>query len=295
MPKESEWLSKALLAIRDKWQEERIATVSQALVALREGHTVYEEECERTSQLERAHKELRVAQFQLIQASKLASLGTLAAGVAHEINQPLTVIMSLIEQLQSMPLDRVGNHEKEFEMIARATERVSTIVNNIRVFGRQQETHLADVDPTEPIERAIELFESRIKELGVRVEREYSIKPGFQALLDSNRLQQVFVNLLSNALDALSERGPVADPPKLRLVTMRRNSQLLYVVADNGPGIQDSSDRIFDPFYTTKEAGKGTGLGLSVSHSIVEEHGGRLSFDRMAPWTLFKIELDLRA
>ena len=295
LPTEEAHLGELLTALKDRWAKERRETIEQAVSALNQSTRLYHRERERAEELEAAHRELKQTQAQLVHASKLASLGTLAAGVAHEINQPLTVIMSLAELMGLRADDRVGEHADHLRQMDRAAERIGRIVDNVRTFGRQNSFKLEPTRLVEPLERALELFEARLGVEGIRLERDYELPEHLESELDPSRMEQVFVNLLANARDALRGKCVDAAAPTIRLRAAKEDDVVRYVVEDNGPGVPRAEvEHIFDPFFTTKEVGEGTGLGLSLSHSIVKEHGGELEYERDEPWTRLVVTLPFR-
>ncbi|MEM7235303.1 MAG: ATP-binding protein [Planctomycetota bacterium] len=285
-------LCRALERVRAKWERERRQTVESAVGALERSTEVYRRERERADDLRDAHAQIRRAQSQLIQANKLSSLGTLAAGVAHEMHQPLSVILGLADLIHEQPGTQVTQHLSELQLIARAAEQLGEIVDNIRTFGRQSSLSLGGAPATRPLLQAIGLFRSGRQFEGIVLECNFDETSPEELLLDENRMQQVFVNLFANAKDALLERPNDNDRPRIRLEVQNEEGLVRYLVADNGPGAKPGEEhKLFDPFFTTKEAGKGTGLGLSVAYSIVEDHGGTLSYRREDPWTVIQVEL----
>lgn len=292
LPPDERRLGELLITLRERWKHERRETIEQAVSALGESARLYNRERERAEELEAAHAELQETQAQLVHAGKLASLGTLAAGVAHEINQPLTVILSLAE-LSCLCLDDPADVRRDrLEQILRAADRIGRIVDNIRTFGRQDSFHLEPTPALQPLESALDLFRARFLVDGIALERRYDLPADRELDLDPSRMQQVFVNLLANARDILRQPGTREPRPTIRLSVSERGGFVRYAIEDNGPGAPpDVVGRIFDPFFTTKGPGDGTGLGLSLSHSIVEEHGGELSYRRRPPWTRLLVAL----
>jgi signal transduction histidine kinase len=225
--------------------------------------------------LRQQYAELQEAQEQLGQAAKLASVGQLAGGMAHEINNPITSILSLASH---MAQDRNGGGDPErkqrnFKLIASQAKRVSHIVGNLLMFARQTKLQIAQAQPGELLETALSLVQYRLREGQVKLRKEFNgnLSP---VLGDAGRLTEVFVNLLNNAIDAMPEGGtltvramPFPDAP----------NGIQIEFQDSGVGIgPEDLPRIFDPFFTTKEPGKGTGLGLSISHGIIKDHGGEI-------------------
>jgi len=228
---------------------------------------------ERLAELERTTRELQHTQLQLFHGEKLASVGRLAAGVAHEIGNPLTAIAGLIELLRSGELSDAQSREF-LVRIAAETERINGIIRNLLDFARSDRADepLQTCELAEVIDDAVNLLrpqkESRSVEIAVTVD------PDVGAVLGSRaRLTQVVLNLLMNALDALNGNGSI----EIRVQRDERANAALLRVRDNGPGIAaEIAERLFEPFSTTKPPGKGTGLGLAVTHAIVEGLGGSI-------------------
>ncbi len=228
--------------------------------------------------LRRQYAELQETQQQLAQAAKLASVGELAGGMAHEINTPITSILSLASHMAEgkNAAEVPPKHRKSLKVIAQQAERVSKTVRNLLTFGRQSRFELGRVDVRELLEAAISLVQCRLKAQDVRLRRDFNGNLPV-VLGDANRLTEVVVNLLNNAIDSMPEGGTLVvracsepDPDGGGGVRLE--------VADTGCGIApDHLHRIFDPFFTTKEPGRGTGLGLSISHGIVKDHSGQIS------------------
>ncbi|MGW8225551.1 MAG: ATP-binding protein [Anaerolineales bacterium] len=210
-------------------------------------------------------------QASLAQSEKLAAVGQLAAGVAHEINNPLTAILANAQLLQrSLPAQKNGQLEM-VELIIEASERASQAVRDLLDFARRERYQIAPTDLNETIQRTLALMGP---ELGSR-----SISLQFDPAIDlplinasQDHLQGVWLNLLINAIDAIDQ-----GPGVITIKSYRVNHSIHVTVSDSGPGIPaDKISRIFEPFYTTKEPGQGTGLGLSVCHQIVTRHGGQI-------------------
>jgi len=214
---------------------------------------------------ERRHLELILAQ-----SEKLAAIGQLAAGVAHEINNPLTAIIANA-QILSRELPADSDLQESVELINRAGARAAQVVRNLLDFARKEEYSLGLTDLNETVERALELVRHELVSRGANLQ--YIPDPHLPLILASqDLLQSVWLNLLLNAMDSLDkEQGEV------RITTRQAGSEIQVSVADNGKGIPpEYLQRIFEPFYTTKAPGRGTGLGLSVSNRIVKQHGGSI-------------------
>ncbi len=227
-------------------------------------------------QLQEERRELKRTQDQLLLAAKLASLGELAAGVAHELNQPLTAISMLVDLLASRPEATVAECLPDFESLAEAVRRMGRIVDGVRMFGRAAPLRIRPTRALAPIESALDFLQETLERHGLGVERRFPERlPPVEA--DADRLYQVFVNLLTNARDAFGEGQSGA---RLVIGVEAVGDRVVYRIEDNGPGIPEATaQRIFDPFFTTKPVGRGTGLGLSLSHGIVAEHGGVLRYE----------------
>ncbi len=236
------------------------------------------EEVERLVQdLQAEREELKRAQEQLVQATKLAALGQLASGVAHELNQPLTVVRTLVDLMRERPGDTIGQHAQDLDLLSTAVVRMAKIVDGVRTFARQSAFKRRPLDAIFPLDDALALLGDQLRHSGIELRRLVEAPlPVIHA--DGDRLAQVFVNLLANARDAMQDGAD--GERRLTLEVRAADGVVEYVVEDTGPGIgADKAARVFDPFYTTKPPGKGTGLGLSVSRGIVEEHGGELVLD----------------
>ena len=221
---------------------------------------------------------------QLAQASKLATLGEMATGVAHELNQPLSVIktvssffMKKLHAGQEIPAETL------YPMLGKVdtnVDRATKIITHMRLFARKSEVQLVRVRVEEVLDRAFDIFTQQLRARGIEVVREFSGRlPPIMA--DPDRLEQVFINLLINARDAIEERWEGAEcEPGDKRITVRTRAEADAVVVeiqDTGSGIDEAhKEKIFDPFFTTKEVGKGTGLGLSISYGIVKDCEGEI-------------------
>ncbi len=209
---------------------------------------------------------------QLRRAEKLSSLGQLIAGVAHELNNPLAVVMGYAQLLSKQEAlgDKVRN---DMLKVLHESERAAKIVRNLLTFARPAEPHLAVVGFNQLVSRLLETHDDALHAANIRlVKRLAPALPLTKA--DEGQIEQVLTNLLTNAIQALAERP---EPRVLEVTTEERGTFIRITIADNGPGIaQEHQGKIFDPFFTTKPQGKGTGLGLTISHSIMEEHHGKI-------------------
>lgn len=240
---------------------------------------------------------------QLIMAGKLAEVGEMSSGVAHEINNPLQVMKSEYTMINDVLIDfetgqkplTVGNLElirDSVEQIGHQIDRCKKITQGLLKFARKSDTTLAQVSVQPLISEVVNMIEHRAELQGVRIVQKYDPDLPY-VLTDSNQLQQVFLNLLNNALYALKER----DSGEIRISAERDNNDIAIALADNGCGIPpDCLEKIFLPFFTTKPVGQGTGLGLSTSYGIVERLGGRIFVaSEVNAGTVFTIRLPLAA
>jgi two-component system C4-dicarboxylate transport sensor histidine kinase DctB len=235
----------------------------------------------RTRELRATNERLTRAQAELVQAGKLSALGQMSAGISHELNQPLMAIRSYAENA-ALYLDR-GRLPEAGDNLGRISEmarRMGRIIRNLRAFARQEREPMSDVNLVAVVEAALDLLRARLRDDGVAVD--WAAPAGAVLVRGGEvRLQQVVVNLLSNAADAMAQslrrRIRIAIEP---LVGQAPDAaaMLRLSVCDTGPGIADP-ERIFDPFYSTKEVGsaEGMGLGLSISYGIVQSFGGRIA------------------
>lgn len=269
--------------------EARVAARTEALeIANRElQHEVHERH--------EAEARLKRAQADLVQAGKLSALGEMSAGISHELNQPLMAIRSFAENAQAfLERDRPEKAADNLGRISELARRMGRIIKNLRAFARQEPETATNVELTGVIEAALEMTQGKISRAGVTLDW----TPGAQVWVRGGevRLQQVVMNLLSNAVDAMMD---VEDKHiTIRLVPGAVEGETggdptRLTVADSGPGIAEP-EKIFDPFYTTKEVGaaQGMGLGLSISYGLVQSFGGRIRGEnRPGGGAVFTIEL----
>lgn len=226
---------------------------------------------------------------QLRQSDRLASVGLLAAGVAHEVNTPLAGISSYVQMMQRKMPDS-DPRRAILEKIEKQTFRASSIVNNLLNFSRQQASEMQAVDMNAVIEETLTLAELPLSKRMVRVGTELgeALPPVWG---DSGKLQQVLMNLVLNARDSMPDGGD------LNIRTAQQNGEVVVEVTDTGTGIpEEQIHKIYDPFFTTKGTGKGTGLGLSVSYGIVQEHRGTITVrSETGHGTAFRVALPAAA
>jgi C4-dicarboxylate-specific signal transduction histidine kinase len=214
----------------------------------------------------------------------MATLGEMATGVAHELNQPLNAIKLGSEYLLKMtekgqPLDREDLDELADDM-SREVDRAAGIINHLRQFGRKSEVVAHRVDINKSIRGVFTILGQQLKVHGIEVKLDLdeNLPP---IMADQNRVEQVFVNLVNNARDAMLDRKTDvhAAPNVLAVRSFSEQGRVTATVSDTGPGIPESiAGRLFEPFFTTKEIGKGTGLGLSISYGIVRDYKGTICF-----------------
>lgn len=241
--------------------------------------------------LEQDLTEQRRLESVLVQSEKLAAVGQLAAGVAHEINNPLTAIIANAQILQR-ELRPEDDLQESVDLIARAGARATQVVRSLLDIARKDEMHMARTDVNETLLRALALVQHEL--LARSITLQFEPTPNLPPIWASqDQLQGVWLNLLLNAVDAMAvensadaengsgdNRAGEIRPTVLRVSTRLEDGEILAVVEDSGKGIApDRLQRIFEPFYTTKAPGRGTGLGLSVSERIVKQHGGRIQVE----------------
>jgi two-component system, NtrC family, sensor kinase len=209
----------------------------------------------------------------LIQSEKMAAVGQLAAGIAHEINNPLTVVLANAQLLErSLPKD--SDDAEAVDLISRAGTRALQVVRNLLNFARKEQSEVKPTDINESIQSALDMLRHEFMQRSV----EFTFEPALSLPLimaSQENLSGVWVNILINAMDATTGR-----PGKVRISTQQTGNEIRVIINDNGHGIEaDRLKRIFDPFYTTKDVGKGTGLGLSICHRVIKQHGGNILVD----------------
>lgn len=231
-----------------------------------------------TAEIQRREQELREKQEQLVQAGKLATLGELTTGVAHELNNPLNNMGLFVGNAIDLLEMDVGDKDRvlrELDNAMRQVRKATEIISHLRTFGRAAPVSREPVHINQIIERALSLIHEQLRLRQIEVNLALSAE---DAIITGNaiQLEQVFINLLANARDAL------ASAPRKRITVTCRVEQDTVVVsfADSGTGIPEGLEqRIFDPFFTTKEVGTGTGLGLSITYGIIKEHQGTITVD----------------
>ena len=269
--------------------------------------------------------QLRSTQLQLIQGEKMSSLGQLVAGIAHEINNPVTFIyanishvkyylldlLSVIQQCQEQrgelpqkigelidecDMDFVTQDlPKTLESIAHGSDRIRELVSSLRTFSRLDEAEVKEVDVAAGIESTLVILQSRLKARSDRPAIEVVKRLGNIPPIEcyAAQLNQVFMNIIANAIDALEEHN--VPEPCIEIELLTQDNNLLVAITNNGPAIpEEVREKLFDPFFTTKQPGKGTGLGLSISYQIVtDRHGGQLQCESRDGKTTFQIQVPI--
>jgi len=223
--------------------------------------------------------ERRMLEASLSQSDKLAALGQLAAGLAHEINNPLTAIVANI-QLLLMDAQAGDPDFESLGLIKQASDRAVKVVRNLLDFARQEQYEFRPTDLNASLRAALELVRHQFLIAQVRVVE--NLAPALPpAMASRDHLQGVWLNLLLNARDAVTQRVKPGILPSVRVSSrLRDDGRIEITISDNGPGIPpDQIKRIFEPFFTTKDPGKGTGLGLSTSFHVIKQHGGEIHVD----------------
>jgi two-component system NtrC family sensor kinase len=227
-------------------------------------------------QVSQRTKELIDTQKQLVQAEKLATIGTLAGGVAHEINNPLAVILTNVQMLLAGHSHNAGLDKESLEMIEEATKRCRTIVQKLMVFAKKpmEATSVAEVDLLKVVKDIVDFLKYQLEQenitISVHAPQEHYIVMGNQ-----NELEQVVGNIIINARDAIKQ---IKKSGSIDVTLAKGDGKIKVAIKDEGAGIpKEIVPRIFDPFFTTKDVGKGLGLGLSICQAIIEKHKGQIA------------------
>lgn len=227
----------------------------------------------RTAELVAANDDLRRTQDELVQAAKLAALGQLAAGITHELNQPLAALRTLSDNAAAfLARGRPERVTENLALIADLTERMARITSQLRGFARRSDNRPEPVPVAHAVANVLGLLAEKTRRVEATIH--IDIQDGLTVLCDRVRLEQVLVNLIGNALDAVADRSQRT----IWVEAQRAEARALIGVADSGPGIaEEHMAHLFEPFFTTKPPGLGLGLGLVISAGIIQDHGGSLS------------------
>jgi two-component system NtrC family sensor kinase len=235
-------------------------------------------------------QELQRVQDQLIRAGKMAALGELAAGVAHEINNPLTGILTF-SSLIFKKLDETHPWKRDLENIVQQTTRCRNIVKGLLDFARQRKPDKKEWDLHTLIERTLTLLENQARIQNIKIIKEF--ETGIPMLfVDGDQIQQVFMNIMLNAADAMAGNGGT-----LTIRTTMRDGIVVVSFSDTGCGMtKENVSKLFAPFFTTKEPGKGTGLGLAISYGIIQSHNGDIDVEsELKKGSTFRIRLPIES
>jgi len=233
-------------------------------------------------------RSLKSAQLALVQSEKMAALGTLSAGLAHEVKNPLSAVLGYA-QLSKRKLSQPEVLKKHLDIIENETRRCNEIIGNLMQFSRQEKGEFTDVTINEVVEKSVGIVDHQLGLKNVQVNME--LAPDIPEIIGNpNQLQQVLMNLAINAQQAMDPDGGTVD-----IATYCNDDHVYISVSDTGPGISEEvAEKIFEPFFTTKPAGEGTGLGLSVTYGIIRDHKGDIRVEKAdSGGARFIIELPL--
>ena len=237
--------------------------------------------------------EIQAAQRSLAQTEKLASLGRMAAGVAHEINNPLTGIITFALLLKERIPKENKQDIEDLQIIIEQAERCAKIIKGLLTFSRATPSEKDIIDLFEVLEKTINMIKTNEKFYNIKFQTP-GICPPLQVEGDASQFQQVFLNMLINAADAMNEKGKLIIECQIVEEDSKQYAQIIFT--DTGSGIpEENLEKLFDPFFTTKPVGKGTGLGLAVSHGIIKHHGGKILVkSKLGEGTSFIIRVPLK-
>ena len=230
--------------------------------------------------LESTIDQLKETETQLVQSEKLASLGRMSAGIIHEINNPLNFASTGLYTLRNKAKHLSPEVQKDYQEILTDVEdgikRVKNIVSDLRMFTHPETESQDQVNVAEVVKASLRFLSHELKESNVQINNQ--LAPNLIVWANKNKLIQVLVNLLQNSLDAMKQKTFEAEKPTICLEGRQDGKQSLLIIRDNGTGIDSQHlDKIFDPFYTTKDVGQGMGLGLAICYRIIQDCGGRIS------------------
>jgi two-component system NtrC family sensor kinase len=261
-----------------------------------ERHNMLKEKEKTEEELRRAYNKLKETQAQLMQSSKMAAIGQLAAGISHELNQPLTGIRGFA-QAMLMSSDEKSPIRADIQKIIEQADRIDAIIKNVRLFARQSDFQIKEIDINKPIEDTVMLLSQQFKLRNIKLN--IILNPNLPKIKgDISQLQQAMINLISNARDAL-ESVNRAEGKEVTVQSSlsgdRENIEL--IIRDNGCGIsRDDLSNLFNPFFTTKGPDRGIGLGLAIVYRIIENHKGKILVESIeGKGTAFKIVLPIKS
>jgi signal transduction histidine kinase len=257
---------------------------------------------QRNVELREAVEKLRRAQDDLIRTEKLASMGRLVAGIAHEINNPVNAVINTLGPLdeavralaaaddEAAVAAASADVQEMLRVVQRGASRSKAIVQALHNYSRGDDETPREMALARSIDDTLDLLRHRLR--NIRVEKD--VDPGLRLTGFAGQIDQVFMNLVTNAAQAIGDR---ADGGTIRIAARRLGERIEITVGDDGPGIPpEVVSRIFDPFFTTKDVGEGSGLGLSIVHGIVDRHGGRIDVDSQpGVGTVFRVTLPVAA
>jgi len=232
----------------------------------------------------RMSRELKIRQQQLVQSEKLASLGTMLAGVAHEFNNPLSNISSSAQILDEELNGKDDVFARELiEQISSETNRAAAIVHTLLSLAREEKFQRNHHLLRPLLQEILDLLRGQVAK---NIDIQLAVSTEIKIFADKQKMQQVFINLLRNSFDALNGEGVIT------IKAWQNQESVKITISDNGPGIpKKMQEKIFDPFFTTKDTGQGSGLGLFIVHDIIVQHGGQITIENMSRRTLFTIVL----
>jgi signal transduction histidine kinase len=238
--------------------------------------------------LRRAIRELDETHAQLLQSDKIGAIGEAYAGLTHEINNPLAIILSRVRLMRAREQEKRLDAEvsRDLEVIERQGSRIAELVRGLLAFARKRDFHMRETDLNQVVEETAALIRKPFEKKGITIRTEL-VRSLPRLWASPPHLQQVFLNLLNNARDAMPEGGRIV------IRTLQVDGSLVAEVEDSGTGLaQGVGDRVFEPFFTTKE--KGTGLGLSVSYGTIKAHAGEMTVEsETGKGTLFRVTLPI--
>lgn len=274
-----ETIQQGLAIIRDSTQ--RVSYRIRRIFNSRdEIDVLYENYDNMLRRLEQTYNTMNHLQQSLMQSEKMASIGTLTAGVAHEINNPLAGLRIALGRIARRPED-AQQTIKYTELMQESLSKMEQVIQDLLTFSRKSPHQFEQTNTCEILRKTVKLASYRIGRKNISINIDNSMCPHF-IYVAPNRMEQVFLNIIINAIDSISERM-VKEPDMDGLINIsikEDNNQTRIIISDNGMGLESSmQSKVFDPFFTTKKVGEGTGLGLSVSYQIVQDHGGKIQLE----------------